>query len=241
MNDLPVRKNRPEATARQMPLPFVMEPSFSRTAFVESASNQTALRYVERWPAWPSPSGCLFGPDGCGKTHLLTVWADRAGATVLRGDAATPERVLGQAAPIRTAVDDAHLAARDPAGAQALFHIINRANQEGGSALMAGIGHPALWETPLPDLRSRLSALHAVRMEAPDDALLMAVLAKLFADRQLRPDLDLIPYLSARIERSLTAAAALVASLDQEALETGRPIGFDMAGRLLRAAENAKA
>ena len=51
-----------------------------------------------------------------------------------------------------------------------------------------------------------------VTMTAPDDALLRAVLIKMFADRQLLVDENLIGYLTTHIERSFAAARAVVAT-----------------------------
>ena len=63
----------------------------------------------------------------------------------------------------------------------------------------------------MPDLASRLRALPVVALTAPDDALLRAVLVKLFADRQLAVDESLVAFLATRIERSFAAARAAVA------------------------------
>jgi chromosomal replication initiation ATPase DnaA len=63
-----------------------------------------------------------------------------------------------------------------------------------------------------------------VALAAPDDAMLRAVLVKLFADRQLAVDDGLVSYLMARIERSFAAARAVVAELDREALRRQRPV-----------------
>ena len=49
------------------------------------------------------------------------------------------------------------------------------------------------WAIALPDLSSRLGACAHVALAAPDDALLAAVLAKLFADRQVTVPDTLIP------------------------------------------------
>jgi chromosomal replication initiation ATPase DnaA len=67
---------------------------------------------------------------------------------------------------------------------------------------------PAQWRVELPDLASRLRAMPVVELSAPDDALLRAVLVKLFADRQLVVDESLIAYLATRIERSFAGARA---------------------------------
>jgi len=86
----------------------------------------------------------------------------------------------------------------------------------------------------LRDLASRLRALPVVTLMPPDDALLRAVLVKLFADRQLRVDEELIAYLLARIERSFAGARAIVAELDREALRQRREVGRKLAAELLR-------
>ncbi len=84
------------------------------------------------------------------------------------------------------------------------------------------------------DLGSRLKALPAVTLAAPDDALLRAVLVKLFADRQLAVDEQLVGYLVTRIERSFAAARTVVAQLDREAMQRQRPLTRALAAEVLR-------
>ena len=88
----------------------------------------------------------------------------------------------------------------------------------------------------LPDLASRLRALPVVTLAAPDDAMLRAVLVKLFADRQLAVDDGLIGFLMVRIERSFAAARSIVAALDREALRRQRPVTRALAGEILGSA-----
>ena len=73
------------------------------------------------------------------------------------------------------------------------------------------------------------------RLEPPDDALLGAVLVKLFADRQLAVAPDLVQYLVPRIERSFAAAEAVVAALDRAGLARRRPVTARLAAEVLRA------
>jgi len=81
---------------------------------------------------------------------------------------------------------------------------------------------------------SRLREIPSVTLASPDDALLRAVLVKLFADRQLPVDESLIGYVTTRIERSFAAAQAIVSDLDREALRQQRPVTRALAGELLR-------
>ena len=64
---------------------------------------------------------------------------------------------------------------------------------------MTGQEAPQRWQTTVPDLHSRLTAVPGIALEAPDEALLARVLLKLFADRQLKLPEALIGYLAPQI------------------------------------------
>ena len=118
---------------------------------------------------------------------------------------------------------------------RALFHLLNLVREEDGYLLLTARSAPATWGVALPDLVSRLRALPVVTVSAPDDALLRAVMVKLFADRQLSVDENLIAYLATRIERSFAAAREAVAQLDREALRQKRGVTRALAAELLGA------
>ena len=63
--------------------------------------------------------------------------------------------------------------------------------------------------------------------------LLAAVLAKLFADRQITPKPDVIPYLLGHMERSFEAAAEIVGKLDRLSLDEKRTITRRLAARVI--------
>ncbi len=116
----------------------------------------------------------------------------------------------------------------------ALFHLLNLAREERAYLLITARSAPTTWRVEVPDLASRLRALPVVALTPPDDALLRAVIVKLFADRQLAVDESLVSFLTNRIERSFAAARAAVARLDREALRLHRPVTRALAGELFR-------
>ena len=83
------------------------------------------------------------------------------------------------------------------------------------------------------DLQSRIDSVFQVEMSPPNDTLLAAVLGKLFADRQITPKHNVIPFLLRHTERSFAAANEIVARLDQLSLEEGRTISRSLAARLV--------
>jgi chromosomal replication initiation ATPase DnaA len=115
---------------------------------------------------------------------------------------------------------------------EALFHLINMAGA-GGGLLLTARTPPSGWPARLPDLRSRLNALPVALLGEPDDELLLGVMAKLFRERHIRPPEDLLVYLLRRIQRSVPAARAVVARLDEAALAADRPVSRALAREIL--------
>ncbi len=82
-------------------------------------------------------------------------------------------------------------------------------------------------------LASRLASIPAVALAAPDDDLLVAVMAKQFADRGLEVNEDVLRYVASRVERSLAAAADAVARIDRAALAQQRKVTLALARTLI--------
>jgi chromosomal replication initiation ATPase DnaA len=214
-------------------LAFDLEPAenFSRDDFIRGAGNAAALDLVDSWPDWPARAVAIVGPEGAGKSHLAAIWADAAGARRLASraldESAVPAALATGALALECGAVDADLDER------ALFHLLNLVKEQLGFLLLTARTAPAAWPIGLPDLASRLRAVPVVTLAAPDDAMLRAVLVKLFADRQIAVDEALISYLVVRIERSFAAARSTVATLDREALRRQRPVTRALAGEIL--------
>ena len=203
----------------------------SLTDFMPAPSNREALDAVLGWPAWPGAVCVLIGPVACGKSHLAKIWARRAGAVILRGselwEPAEPLRRVQTAT--ACVVDDADETAQEVQ----LFHLWNRVVECRGSLVLTGRSPVAGWDVRLPDLRSRLLTAWPVRIGAPDDELLSALLVKQLSDRQIRADHDVVAFLTRRIERSFSAARAVVRALDRASLRARRPITMPLARAVL--------
>lgn len=202
--------------------------------FLVAPSNADAVAWLDRWPSWPAPALTVFGPDGCGKTHLSQVWRARSHAVVTRGDMLDSAEVPALLAPANAVVvEDADAVSGRHEREEALFHLYNLAREQHGHLLLLSRKAPSRWRTRLADLRSRIKGAPAVEVRPPDDALLAAVLVKLFADRQLRPGLEVVSYLLARMERSLDSARRLVAALDHASLAAHRGVTVPLAREVL--------
>lgn len=201
----------------QLTLDLGFTPRFGAEDFLVTPANADAHATLMRWPDWPGRSLLLVGPEGAGKSHLASIWATLAGAWVVtNGD--IEAGASSAEAMVLEDLDQASVP--EPA----LFHFLNAARERDAFLLITARTPPDLWRLGTRDLLSRLRLAPVMRLEAPDETLLRAVLVKLFVDRQLVVDDSVVDYLALRLDRSLGAARRLVDALDRASLASQRRI-----------------
>ncbi|MCI5112876.1 MAG: chromosomal replication initiator DnaA [Marivita sp.] len=214
--------------ALQLKFDIPARPALGRGDFYVTQSNAVAIGLVDTWPNWPNGKLALVGPAGSGKTHLAHVWCGDSGGRMIAARDLDRESVpMLATAPI--CVEEVDRIAGNRAAEEALFHLHNLVLANGHSLLLTAASPPAGWQITLPDLASRMAGTTVAKLAAPDDILLSAVLAKLFADRQIVPMPDVIPYLVRWMPRSFEAAGQVVAHLDTEALGTPKGVTRSLA------------
>ena len=218
---------------RQLVLPFPHEPGYDGQDFLSDGSNAAALAWLNRTADWPDRRLALWGPAGCGKTHLLHLWAGQADAVRLAGQ--TLRDLDGLPDGGAMTLDDADTVQDETL----LLHLLNTARDRGLFVLLSGRTAPARWPIRLPDLSSRLRAITAVEIEAPGDDLLRALLFRLLADRQLKMGDAVREWLLVQLPRSAGALREAVARLDRESMLTKQPITRALAGRVLEMQDHA--
>jgi chromosomal replication initiation ATPase DnaA len=212
---------------RQLALPFAYVPRFRVEDFLPAPSNAEARAWLGRTADWPGRRLALYGEAGCGKTHLLQLWAERHGALLLDGPNLRSLPELGGSPAI--ALDDADAAPEE----MAVLHLINLAGEMRRPLLLAARMPPARWPSPLPDLASRLRATTAVGLSPAEEPLLRALLARLLSERQLILGESLQDWLLTRLPRHPAALREAVGRLDRAAMAAGRPVTRTMAAALV--------
>lgn len=191
----------------QLALPLAWGPEPGKDEFLVGPSNEAAVKALDGWAAWPVRTGLLVGPRKSGRSLLARVWAGRSGGLVIDGADGVPE--------------------------ESLFHAWNRAQAANRPLLLIADARPPAWEVSLPDLRSRLAASPSAEIDAPDDALVRALLERGLARRGLDARPDLVDWIAARIERSHVAVVRAVDALDTGAMERRRGLSIPFARETL--------
>ena len=211
----------------QLILPLEVRSASGRDDFIVAPGNSQAVAFLDSWPAWSAPAVALYGPPASGKSHLAAIWAEKANAKII------------SAGSLNAGVPDGALVVEDVAQGMAeasLFGLLER----GAPLLITAQTPPAEWQITLPDLVSRARALLAFPLWAPDDALLMGLAVKLFADRQLQVPENVVLHMVRSLERSPAAVRDFVARADAAALAQQRAVNLSLIKDLLAGSDSAE-
>lgn len=217
-------------TSRQLPLSLRYPPDQRLDAFVAPPTGALAQlqALIEDGSQWLY----LAGPHDAGKTHLALGFcaaAEARGKPATYLPLATLAGRLRDALPtpredMRIALDGLEQIAGHREDEVALFDFHNAARAANAGVLYAAREAPDALDLGLPDLRSRLSQLARIRLDAADDASRAAILRLRAERRGLAIDEAAIEWLLKRAQRDLGSLTALLERLDRESLAAQRRV-----------------
>jgi DnaA family protein len=174
----------------------------------------------------------LYGPAGCGKSHLLQAACHLAGAGALY----LPLAGLAEFAPgevlqdvenrALVCLDDLHRVLGDDDWELALFNLCNRSRQQGCRLLVAGDAAPRALTVNLADLRSRLGWGPVYQLRPPADEEKVAILQFRARRRGLVLTAEAASYIVSRAPRALENLVALLEQLDRASLAQQRALSI---------------
>jgi len=210
---------------RQLAFDLPSRPALGKSDFFISDCNSIPVKLIEDWSNWPNRQHVLSGPSGSGKTHLALVWAKALSANVINiSDVFDIDLIeITSTSLVIEGIDERP---ESPELENNLFHLFNMLIANSCYLLLTGKKDPKFWKVNLPDLRSRILGMRNARLLPPDDKLFLALIAKLFADRQIYPKPEVLQYIAHHGERSFSTASRLVDFLDKAALSAGKKISL---------------
>ncbi len=207
---------------RQLTFDLPPRPAMGRDDFFVSVANMSAVALIDGWRDWPHGKMVLTGAPGAGKTHLAHVWAAQSGARIVAADASHDLTDL----PPALVLENCEEVAGDAAAEEGLFHLHNACVAEGIPLLFTAATAPSRWGLRLPDLDSRMAQAGLAHIDPPDDQLLMMVLVKQAADRNMALTPNMLSHITARMPRDFAAITALIKRADALALSEKKPVNM---------------
>ncbi len=199
----------------------------------ESFQAQTSVEIVQRLKQLASgnAAGCVWvwGPRGCGKSHLLQASCHEAQRRCRRvmylplGDVSLePDALENLSNHHLVCIDDAQCLPRSPALERAFVPLFNDLVANGAALVMAATAPPREISFGLADVSSRAASATVYRLPTLDDAARVRVLRGRASMRGLSLSNEVAQFILARASRDMDALMATLEILDVAALRHKR-------------------
>ena len=80
--------------SEQLIFDFPFKRSYLSQDFYVSENNVNAYKLIESWPNWSSRFINIFGPKGCGKTHLINILKNKIECVLIQASEIDSEILL---------------------------------------------------------------------------------------------------------------------------------------------------
>lgn len=218
---------------QQLALSFNSHNEMGRDDFMVSDCNRTAFQMIDAWPDWYGSGLLIYGPKGCGKSHLAHLFAQKVQASSLKplpvkiiAASAVNMRNVKRLAQENTAIIIENISADN--NNEALFHLFNLFNVDGKYMLWTANLAPNYIKFPLKDLQTRINMLPCAAISEPDDIMLQMLIVKLFNDRQIKISADIPNYIVKNAPRSFAFIEKLVEEIDKISLAYKSAVNYIM-------------
>ena len=194
-----------------------------------SGSNDFALSIIENYDNWPQNKLILVGPHGCGKTHISSIIMAELNGILFSAKEFDFKKIPSDKKPAIIIIEDMdqlghHNQKSRQVTEEGIFHLLVKFQNGESKILFTARDNPSVWKIKLPDLSSRLKTFSVVKIDNPDDQLLLNLIIKFFSEKQLNASPSVVNYIASHIERTYESAQIVVDMVDKKALKEKREL-----------------
>ncbi len=214
----------------QLTFQFPFKTTYYQEDFYVSSNNFEAYKLIESWPKWPDKNINIFGPEGCGKTHLANILKKKIDSIILESKDITNNSL--EKMKNRECIIVDHY--EDNIKENLLYSIFNQAKQDGQYVLINSVNSVKKTTTKLKDLKSRLNSFITLGINLPTDDLLRVIITKSFSDKQIKVNVQILEYILKNIDRSYEKIFKFIKKVDKESLSSGKSININLIKKMLK-------
>ena len=215
--------------SEQLIFNFPFKKSYSSQDFYVASNNFNAFKLIESWPKWTSRFVNIFGPKGCGKTHLANILMSKIQCIMISSKKVNDEILNKFKTKECLIIDDFNNNIEE----KLLYSIINAAVQDNKYLIISSSVSLKKFKIKLNDLSSRLTSFVEIGIDLPTDDLIRVILTKSFSDKQIKISKKNIEYILKNIDRSYEKINLFANSIDKMSLTKAKPINLNLIKKTL--------
>ena len=214
----------------QLTFQFPFKTSYYEKDFFVSSNNFAAYRLIESWPSWPGKKINIYGPTGCGKTHLSNILNKKIDTLLIKASDLNNAVLNRLKLKKCLRVDDY----KGNIEENLFYTILNQINQSNQYIVINSLKPVKKSNVKLNDLKSRLESFINLGIDLPTDDLLRVIITKSFSDKQIKVNVKLLEYILKNIDRSYEKIFKFIKDIDIISLSSGKAININLIKKVLK-------
>tara|TARA_B100000579_G_scaffold107979_1_gene85950 strand:- start:568 stop:1227 length:660 start_codon:yes stop_codon:yes gene_type:complete len=214
----------------QLVFKFPFKTKYYEQDYYVSNNNFSAYRLIESWPNWPNKWLNIFGPKGCGKTHLSNILKKKIGVTQILEAKHIDNESIFKIEKLDCLIIDNYANNIDE---KLFYSLLNQSKQVNSYIVINSILPIRNNNFKLVDLKSRAESFVSLGIELPTDELLRVIISKSFSDKQIEISPNISEYIIKNIERSYEKVFKFIKEIDDLSLSSGKSININLIKKVL--------
>ena len=213
----------------QLLLKFPSKQAYLKEDFYVSSSNNEAFKLIESWPKWIKKTVNIFGPQGSGKTHLISMLKNKTSTIDVDSNQVTDQIFFEFKLKEVLIIENL----KENISENLLYTLYNVAQQDNKYFVLTSRKPINKFNFKSMDLKSRVNSTTIIGIDLPSDELISVILSKSFSDKQIKVEKKHIDYVIKRIDRSYEKISQFISTIDKYSLKKGSPFSLKMIKEVL--------
>ena len=214
----------------QLIFKFPFKTKYYEQDYYVSSNNFSAYRLIESWPNWSGKWVNIFGPKGCGKTHLSNILKKKINLVQILDAKNIDNETISKFEKLDCLIIDNYEKNIDE---KLFYSILNQSKQLDSYVVVNSIFPIKDIKFELQDLKSRAESFVNLGIELPTDDLLRVIISKSFSDKQIEINPKISEYIIKNIERSYEKVFKFIKEIDDLSLSSGKSININLIKKVL--------